>query len=59
MTNTEEPKSPPPPPPPPAPRVARRRDWLPSLVWFIPIIAALVGVTLVVHILMQLSLIHI
>jgi len=26
---------------------------LPSLVWFIPIIAALVGVTLVVHILMQ------
>lgn len=53
MTNTEEPKSPPPPPPPPAPRVARRRDWLPSLVWFIPIIAALVGVTLVVHILMQ------
>jgi paraquat-inducible protein B len=53
MTNTEEPKSPPPPPSPPAPRVARRRDWLPSLVWFIPIIAALVGVTLVVHILMQ------
>ncbi|MNR79891.1 Paraquat-inducible protein B [compost metagenome] len=47
MTNTEEQK------PLPAPRVARRRDWLPSLVWFIPIIAALVGITLVVHILMQ------
>lgn len=47
MTNTEERKA------PPAPRVARRRDWLPSLVWFIPIIAALVGITLVVHILMQ------
>lgn len=50
MTNTEEHK---PPQSPPAPRVARRRDWLPSLVWFIPIIAALVGITLVVHILMQ------
>ncbi|RQO35895.1 mammalian cell entry protein [Herminiimonas sp. KBW02] len=47
MTNTEERKA------PPAPSVARRRDWLPSLVWFIPIIAALVGITLVVHILMQ------
>jgi len=47
MTNTEERK------PLPSPRVARRRDWMPSLVWFIPIIAALVGITLVAHILMQ------
>jgi len=48
----------PPPPPaepnaPPAPKVVRRRDWLPSLIWLIPIVAALVGVTLVARILMQ------
>ncbi len=29
------------------PRVARRRAWLPSLIWLIPVVAALVGVTLV------------
>lgn len=33
------------------PRVVRRRDWLPSLIWLIPIVAALVGVTLVAQIL--------
>ena len=27
--------------------VSRRRNWLPSLIWLIPIVAALVGVTLV------------
>ncbi len=38
---------------PPAPKVVRRRDWMPSLVWLIPIVAALVGITLVARILMQ------
>jgi paraquat-inducible protein B len=37
--------------PPPSgmvpPQVKRRRNWLPSLVWLIPIVAALVGLTLV------------
>lgn len=37
----------------PAPRVVRRREWLPSLIWLIPIVAALVGVMLVVRILME------
>ncbi|BEP35542.1 MlaD family protein [Variovorax sp. V59] len=37
----------------PPPRVVRRREWLPSLIWLIPIVAALVGVMLVVRILMQ------
>jgi len=36
-----------------APQVKRRRDWLPSLVWLIPIVAALVGVTLVARILLE------
>jgi paraquat-inducible protein B len=50
--------NPPLPPPPPAsdpgtPRVVRRRDWMPSLIWLIPIVAALVGVTLVARILLQ------
>ncbi len=35
------------------PRVARRRNWLPSLIWLIPVIAALVGITLVVKILVD------
>ncbi|MGI4777286.1 MAG: intermembrane transport protein PqiB [Janthinobacterium lividum] len=39
--------------PPPSPRVARRRDWLPSLIWLIPIVAALVGFTLVGRILLS------
>jgi len=38
---------------PPAPKVVRRRDWMPSLIWLIPIVAALVGITLVARILMQ------
>ena len=33
------------------PEVVRRRDWLPSLIWLIPIVAALVGITLVAKIL--------
>ena len=40
-----------PPPPLPAPRVMRRRDWVPSLIWLIPIVAALVGLTLVAKLL--------
>ena len=30
-------------PPLATPAVERRRDWLPSLIWLIPIVAALVG----------------
>jgi len=41
------------PPALPKPKVARRREWLPSLIWLIPIVAALVGVTLVARILME------
>ena len=37
----------------PAPAVARRRDWLPSLIWLIPIVAALVGITLAAKILID------
>ena len=37
----------------PAPQVAKRRDWLPSLIWLIPIVAALVGITLVAKILID------
>ncbi|MFT4267773.1 MAG: MlaD family protein [Xenophilus sp.] len=33
------------------PEVVRRRDWVPSLIWLIPIVAALVGITLVARIL--------
>ena len=36
-----------------APRVVRRRDWIPSLIWLIPIIAALVGIALVGRILWE------
>jgi paraquat-inducible protein B len=39
--------------PRPAPRVVRRRNWLPSLIWLIPIVAALVGMALVARILMD------
>lgn len=42
-----------PPPPRSAPRVVRRRNWLPSLIWLIPIVAAMVGVALVARILMD------
>ncbi|MDA7417610.1 MlaD family protein [Xenophilus arseniciresistens] len=52
MTEEEQPQSPPAAPPAMAePRVVRRRDWVPSLIWLIPIVAALVGVTLVARIL--------
>ena len=33
------------------PRVVRRRDWVPSLIWLIPIVAAMVGITLVAKVL--------
>jgi paraquat-inducible protein B len=33
--------------------VVRRREWLPSLIWLIPIVAALVGITLVARIIME------
>ena len=36
-----------------APAVAKRRSWLPSLIWLIPIVAALVGVTLVVRLIRE------
>ena len=35
------------------PRRARQRNWLPSLVWLIPIVAAIVGLTLVAKILVE------
>ncbi|MGJ7544120.1 intermembrane transport protein PqiB [Variovorax sp. LT1R16] len=41
------------PPALPAPRVAKRRDWIPSLIWLIPVVAALVGITLVARILID------
>jgi len=40
-------------PEPAAPSITRRRDWIPSLIWLIPIVAALVGITLVARILTQ------
>jgi paraquat-inducible protein B len=45
MANTPSPDTP---PDLPKPEIRRRRDWLPSLIWLIPIVAALVGLTLVV-----------
>ncbi|MDM0013256.1 MlaD family protein [Variovorax sp. J22P168] len=50
---TEEDKGTAPRPPLAAPKVVRRRNWLPSLIWLIPIVAALVGVFLVARILMD------
>jgi paraquat-inducible protein B len=38
----------PPPSDPPEPEIVSRRGWLPSLVWVIPLIAALIGIGLVV-----------
>jgi paraquat-inducible protein B len=38
---------------PPEPVVARRRTWLPSLIWLIPVVVALVGITLVVRFLTE------
>lgn len=37
----------------PRPAVTRRRNWLPSLIWLIPIVAALVGLWLVAKILRE------
>ncbi|MDM0047167.1 MlaD family protein [Variovorax dokdonensis] len=37
----------------PEPVVERRRNWLPSLIWLIPIVAALVGVFLIARILRE------
>lgn len=34
----------------PTPKRERQRDWVPSLVWLIPIIAAIIGITLMVKI---------
>jgi paraquat-inducible protein B len=45
MANTPSPDTP---PDLPSPALRRSRDWLPSLIWLIPIVAALVGLTLVV-----------
>ena len=36
-----------------APPVTHRRTWLPSLIWLIPLIAALVGFALVARILLE------
>ena len=56
MADTSSP--PPSPPSPPAPSVPpgvpepvrrRRSRWLPSLVWLIPIVAAVVGISLLIH----------
>ncbi len=55
MSDENVPPSAPPPalPPLPEPRLSRKRDWLPSLIWLIPIVAAVVGLTLVVKILVE------
>ncbi|MDM0111037.1 MlaD family protein [Variovorax sp. J22R133] len=37
----------------PRPVVAKRRDWMPSLIWLIPVVAALVGFWLVAKILLN------
>jgi paraquat-inducible protein B len=50
--NGDEPKTPSA-PPLAQPQVVRRRDWLPSLIWLIPLVAALVGITLVFKILVD------
>ena len=42
-------QDPPGPPPLPEPDIDARRRWLPSLVWVIPLIAALIGVALVIQ----------
>ena len=58
--NDNDTLAPPPLPPPPpavadtaAPRITRRRNWLPSLIWLIPVVAALVGIALVAKVLFQ------
>lgn len=42
-----------PPTGPAEPVVARQRNWLPSLIWLIPVVAALVGIALVARILFE------
>jgi len=51
--NALPPAVPPALPPLPEPKLSRKRDWLPSLIWLIPIVAAVVGLTLVVKILAE------
>ena len=46
--NPPQPAPPATPPAAPRPRRVRQRNWLPSLVWLIPLVAAIVGLTLVV-----------
>jgi paraquat-inducible protein B len=48
-----EPQGPQHAPPPPEPVVRRERRWLPSLVWVVPLVAALIGLSLVVHAVLQ------
>ena len=58
MPDTEQhppnPSAPPGPPGLPRPERRRRARWLPSLVWLIPIVAAVVGVSLLVRVLYHL-----
>jgi len=51
MTEASEPTAPQPKPPEPKRQV--QRNWLPSLVWLIPIVAAVIGLTLVVKIILE------
>ena len=37
----------------PAPEKARQKDWVPSLIWLIPIVAAVIGISLAVDMLIQ------
>lgn len=53
MTEPTTPTSSPSPSHRPEPKRERRRNWLPSLVWLIPIVAAVVGLTLVAKILVE------
>jgi paraquat-inducible protein B len=46
---TESDSNPPMPPAPPRPELRRRARWLPSLVWLIPIVAAIIGLSLLIH----------
>jgi paraquat-inducible protein B len=48
MTESDS-SNPPMPPAPPRPELRRRARWLPSLVWLIPIVAAIVGLSLLIH----------
>lgn len=48
MNEHQQPSEPSATPPVPRPHRVRQRDWLPSLVWLIPVVAAIIGITLVV-----------